>query len=280
MAPMGHVANLYAIEQKALPHENIAQPRDNEIIVEPIDAQPRKSQSEPQNNIVIFEFSDEVDDILQQYQTRQAFIRYDDFTRYNLSIAKAHSESALNKRPPIPSVILQPGYDGLGYDGHGYDRNEKNFHQCANLPLAIIIDIDNPMKNGLNNASIETPKSIANNLSDQLAKALTPLRDANIAIIWLSDQPKEEEEKAGAYLQNIGLADQRDLLAFKNNDNKQQRRQYIASRYCIISILGDEKPDFDELFAYLRNPDQFTALGPMFDKGWFIRTLPNFDYRE
>lgn len=238
------------------------------------DQQSTGDHSEPPDGTIIFPFSQELEDILQKYQTPKPITDYSSFTRHTLSIAHNHNDPDSDNQRDMHSVILRPGYDG----------NEKNFYQCIGLPLGIIVDMDQNSTNSIvTNAQtgddgtaepaplISSPDSLSS-----LSNTLMPLRDANISIIWLSNQNKESEDATAIYLQERGLADQRDLLAFKNGDSKQERRQYIASRYCIISILGDDKSDFDELFDYLRDPDQFVGLSNMFENGWFIRQLPDF----
>lgn len=219
---------------------------------------------EGNDGIIIIDAPQELDEILEKYQNLPKEYDYNAFQKYSLSQVQKYNDDDYNRQNIAQSALLKPGF-----------TKNADFHPCHNRAFAAIVDMDNdPESNEKRPIISEHPAH--KKLNIRLGNALMALRDANINIIWLSDKPKSQEKDYIAYLRAANLTDERDFLAFKNDDSKQERRQYIASRFCVISILGDRVSDFDILFKYLRNPDQFTALNKMFEKGWFIRNLPDF----
>ena len=64
----------------------------------------------------------------------------------------------------------------------------------------------------------------------------------------------------------------RDILLLMRypGDRKQTRREDLARRACLLAIAGDEREDFDELYAYLVNPEAALRLENLIGDGWFL----------
>lgn len=99
------------------------------------------------------------------------------------------------------------------------------------------------------------------------------LREAGIAIRWISDLPVEEAGRLRTALELSGL-DPRDediiSLRPENQARKQEHREYLAKTACITAIGGDERADFDERFRYLKNPAAGADLDKVIGDGWFL----------
>lgn len=106
-----------------------------------------------------------------------------------------------------------------------------------------------------------------------LAFGLEVLRDAGIEIAWLSDLPVNQSGAVRAALAKAGLDPRgQDIISLRRSeeDRKQQRRDNLAGLACIVAIVGDERPDFDERFKYLRSPEAGAGLEPLIGDGWFL----------
>jgi len=105
------------------------------------------------------------------------------------------------------------------------------------------------------------------------ALGLAVLRDAGVQIAWLSDLPVAQIGAVRTALEIAGL-DLRgqDIVSLRRDpeDRKQARKESLAATSCIIAIAGDAKPDFDERFQYLRNPEAGAALETAIGDGWFL----------
>lgn len=105
------------------------------------------------------------------------------------------------------------------------------------------------------------------------ALGLAVLREAGVKIAWLSDLPVAEIGAVRTALEIAGL-DLRgeDIVSLRRDpeDCKQARKESLAATSCIIAIAGDAKPDFDERFQYLRNPEAGAALETAIGDGWFL----------
>ena len=137
------------------------------------------------------------------------------------------------------------------------DVNKPRFTPCDDRPLAVMIDLDTP------GYDIAVPGGIAANLP--------ALRAADTSIIWISTQPESARAAITEQLKSID-PDGKDMLmlARGGDDRKQMQRFDGAAGHCIIAMAGDAKSDFDELFDYLRSPDDAVALETLWDNGWFI----------
>lgn len=106
-----------------------------------------------------------------------------------------------------------------------------------------------------------------------LALGLAVLREAGIVIAWLSDLSVNESGALRTALEQSGLDPRgEDIISLRSDgdDRKQVRKDNLAGITCIIAIAGDERPDFDERFKYLRNPEAGAELEPVIGDGWFL----------
>lgn len=229
-----------------LPHidENIIADSDKET----------DSANHNDNNIITIPHNDEVDAIFERYDRNKYGVNYDLFINYSLNIAKKY-----NAGKNIYSVILKSQYTG----------GKPDLKLCAGQSLAVIVDIDQDRKTAVG-------RSARLAQINSLSAALNAIRAENITIIWLSRARRDQSENILAQLNPLGIVDDKDFLSLhEQSERKQLQRQYIAATYCVISILGDTKADFDELFQYVRNPNQFIDLNALFGKGWFVQDIPN-----
>ena len=110
-----------------------------------------------------------------------------------------------------------------------------------------------------------------------LILGLGELRAQGIQVAWLSSAPAAYAGDLRMALRSSGLdALGRDplLLMRKPDDRKQTRRKEFAVETCLIAIAGDQRPDFDERYKYLRNPDDAAGLDVLIGNGWFLAPSP------
>jgi hypothetical protein len=161
----------------------------------------------------------------------------------------------------VQSVVLVPRVDIF----------KPETMACEGKPLAVVIDLDD--KNG--SGWIEAEALYRQN---GMVEVLRSLRAAEISVIWLSDQPVGASERVAAILEEAGFSQSESddflFLDRGGEDRKQVRRWDAARNYCIVAMAGDDRADFDELYAYLRDPDGAITLEPMFDNGWFLAPPP------
>ncbi len=106
-----------------------------------------------------------------------------------------------------------------------------------------------------------------------LALGLAVLREAGVEIAWLSDLPVNQSGMLRSALEQSGLDPRgEDIISLRRDgaDSKQQRKDNLAGITCIVAIAGDERPDFDERFKYLRSPAAGAELEPVIGDGWFL----------
>ncbi|MEO0057841.1 MAG: hypothetical protein RIT17_1314 [Pseudomonadota bacterium] len=106
-----------------------------------------------------------------------------------------------------------------------------------------------------------------------LALGLAVLREAGVEIAWLSDMPVIQSGAVRSALEQAGLDPRgEDIISLRRdeNDSKQQRKENLAGITCIVAIAGDERPDFDERYKYLRSPEAGAGLEPVIGDGWFL----------
>lgn len=109
-----------------------------------------------------------------------------------------------------------------------------------------------------------------------LADKLDVLRRAGVLVMWISRQDPNRVSDIADALFHSGLDPTgRDpiLLTLGDGDRKQTLREQAAQTACIVAIAGDERPDFDELFGYLRDPTMATNFDLLLGAGWFL--VPN-----
>jgi hypothetical protein len=110
-----------------------------------------------------------------------------------------------------------------------------------------------------------------------VATGLTRLRNAGIVVLWISQLSADRAGDVSQALRRSGLdpkGEDQLLLIRGPRDRKQLLRADANDDVCIIAMAGDGRGDFDELFDYLRHPEQAAGLDAMLDKGWFIVPPP------
>ena len=136
---------------------------------------------------------------------------------------------------------------------------------CSILPPAVLVDLD-PGK-----AAYDPGAALP--FDRRLSNTLAALRAQDVTVFWLSGASAAQ---AGAIRRNLrtqGLDSfgRDELLVMRYpDDTKQLRRREIGETHCLVAILGDERSDFDELYAYLRDPAAATALDPLLGSRWFL----------
>jgi hypothetical protein len=106
-----------------------------------------------------------------------------------------------------------------------------------------------------------------------LALGLALLRNAGVEIAWLTDLPVSQSGTLRTALEQSGLDPRgQDIISLRRDpgDTKAKRRDNLAGITCIIAIAGDERPDFDDRFKYLRNPEAGAGIEPLIGDGWFL----------
>lgn len=113
--------------------------------------------------------------------------------------------------------------------------------------------------------------------SPALASRLALLRRAGVAVAWVSQNLIVRDNDIRVALFRSGLDPQGGdevLLMRTTDERKQERVDNFAQDHCIIAIAGDDRSDFHELFAYLRNPADAAPLEPLVGEGWFLIPTP------
>jgi len=188
----------------------------------------------------------------------------DDSPYANFAAHAVKQSARLAEGEAVQSVVLIPRVDIF----------EPETMACEGRPLAVVIDLDG--KDGRDWIEAETLYR-----QNGLIEALLSLRAAEISVIWLSDQPVAASRRVAAILEEAGFAQSESddfLFLDRGGDDRKQVRLWDAARsYCIVAMAGDDRKDFDELYAYLRDPDAAVMLEPMFDNGWFMTPPPLVD---
>lgn len=138
--------------------------------------------------------------------------------------------------------------------------------ECSAKPPAILIDLDPAPGDTI----IEGEPS-------GFGPLLQLLRDAGIAIAWISERTPAMLEEDVAALRRGSIPAFRDediQLPAWSGPAKQDRRLALAASHCVIAIAGDRRGDFDILFDYLRDPDYAIRLEAWMDRGWFLLPHP------
>ncbi|MEO0908528.1 MAG: hypothetical protein AAFY07_13485, partial [Pseudomonadota bacterium] len=140
---------------------------------------------------------------------------------------------------------------------------------CRALQPVVVIDLD-PQGGLFDPTQGSRPPS-------GLGAGLAQLRSSGVKIAWLSGNPASaEEDIRGALMQSTLDLFGNDLvlLISQPDQRKQTLREDLALTYCVVAIAGDEREDFDELYGYLRNPNDAQPLDVLYGEGWFIIPQP------
>ncbi|WP_374406798.1 hypothetical protein [Pelagerythrobacter sp.] len=136
--------------------------------------------------------------------------------------------------------------------------------ECAILPPAVVIDLD-PRGATLDIAALAA--------DPVLARGLAALRLQGVEVNWISNASAGQAGALRTRLRETGLdPEARDalLLMRRATDRKQLRRKELSQTHCVVAIAGDERPDFDELFGYLKDPSAAADLEPLVGDRWFL----------
>lgn len=139
---------------------------------------------------------------------------------------------------------------------------------CANSLNAVLIDLD-PEDGLFPLGSIGK----ANPASTNLTRALSLLRDENIAIYWMTDHSAASAGKIRQFLRESALDTLgTDPLLVKRftGERKQARRRSLGQTHCLLAIAGGQMSDFDELYKFLVNKPAAEDLDAMLGNGWFL----------
>lgn len=172
------------------------------------------------------------------------------FVRYTQAAARQAAGGA-----ELPSAILA---DPVALDG-------KRRRCSAGEQLIAVIDLDPA-------GGIFAPPANPGKLPS-LALGLAVLREARVEIAWLSDLSTDQSGSLRTALEQSGLDPRgQDIISLRRDegDSKDQRRANLAGITCIVAIAGDERPDFDLRFKYLRNPEAGAGIEPLIGDGWFL----------
>jgi hypothetical protein len=175
----------------------------------------------------------------------------------------SYAVAALGKAEPGKPLLSALLKDPVALDGQR--------QLClAGQQAAVVIDLD--PAGGLFAAPANPT------IKPEHASALASLRDAGITIAWISDNPITQTGAIRTALEQSGMDPRgEDILVLRSDgeDRKQVLRNSLANNACILAIAGDERPDFDERFRYLRNPAAGAGLEVLIGDGWFL-TRPIF----
>lgn len=136
---------------------------------------------------------------------------------------------------------------------------------CPPGPPAILVDLDPaggvlPSEPELGNDGV-------------LAQGLATLRKSGVEVAWISGRSAAEAGALREALASSSLDPEGSdtlLLMRYPGDRKQTRREEFAKTNCLVAIAGDEREDFDELYAYLVNPEAALGLELLIGDGWFL----------
>lgn len=136
----------------------------------------------------------------------------------------------------------------------------------ADQASVVVIDLDPA------GAPFAAPASVA--ALPEHAAALAAMREAGITIAWISRSAIIQTGAIRSALDTAGLDPRGQdvlMLATSPEDRKQALLEGLAGNACILAIAGDERPDFDERFRYLRNPAAGARLETLIGEGpWFL----------
>ena len=141
--------------------------------------------------------------------------------------------------------------------------------QCDGKIPAVVVDLDSGPQAFVPGAA-HAPSRV---LIDGLAR----MREAGMAVVWITALPAGEVTAVAEALKSSGLDPAGSdplLLVRSGGDRKQALREDAARDVCVIAIAGDRKSDFDELFDYLRDQSSGQSLDYLLGAGWFILPPP------
>ncbi|WP_379548819.1 hypothetical protein ACFCW2_06530 [Qipengyuania sp. DSG2-2] len=179
---------------------------------------------------------------------------YDPFFGYVLSQV---SQDPLSGEERQSALLSNPG------------KLDADTLPCGFRPPAVMIDID--PADGL------VPLTGEPSLNAPLARVVSALRARGVTIFWVTGRTADHagEVRTRLILSDLDPAAEDRLIVMRYpQDRKQTRRRAFADEHCIVALLGDEKSDFDELYDYLRTPDDAVTLERLVGNRWFLAPTP------
>ncbi|GGD63215.1 hypothetical protein GRI62_12755 [Erythrobacter arachoides] len=140
---------------------------------------------------------------------------------------------------------------------------------CQQEVPAVLLDLD--PAGGL------MPTAMGAAPNPALVAVLDDLRRRNVAIAWMTDREPTEAGRIRELLLSTGLDPTgRDPLFVQRypGETKQARRRALLETHCPIAIAGDERTDFDDLYAFLLDQSAAGPLEAMLGSGWFLIPAP------
>ena len=140
---------------------------------------------------------------------------------------------------------------------------------CTALDPVVLIDLD---PKGALFSTDQAPRPPSG-----LGAGLAQLRASGVKIAWISGNPATAEDDIRDALMQSTLdlfGNDMVLLIRQPDQRKQTLREELAQTHCVIAIAGDEREDFDELYAYLLDSGDARSLEVLYGQGWFIIPQP------
>ncbi|MBL8650542.1 MAG: acid phosphatase [Sphingopyxis sp.] len=171
---------------------------------------------------------------------------------------------------------------------------------CGDKPLAVVFDVDETL---IQNLGFEA-RAATGEAYDQArwsrweqsgdkavaampgaVHAVDDLRKLGVTVVFNSNRSSANAAGTVAAIKAAGLGEARhgETLFLKGDDSlgsaKDGRRAIIASRFCVVAMVGDQLGDFSDLFAAVKPVAErrdlaiHSSAAGKWGKGWFI--VPN-----
>ncbi len=104
---------------------------------------------------------------------------------------------------------------------------------------------------------------------------VSTLRQEGVGIWWVS--AAQDSGRLAAKLAAAGLdpsGQDRIATGAGTSVGKQQLRAELADANCVLAVVGDQRSDADEAYAYLRDPDTPLPTDNLWGDGWFLLPAP------
>ena len=202
---------------------------------------------------------------------------------------------AAARRRPKDSVILA---DGASMDAPA-------FVPCGKKPLAVVLDVDETV---IQNLGYEYALAKSGKESDGAAlnrwqkeprtevkampgavEALNAVRARGVTVIYNTNRDDEDAAATAATIVNAGLPAGiiRESLFHRGDadgqSGKDGRRTYIAQRFCVVAMAGDQLGDFSDHFNRrgigVQERRAMAGSGPiagLWGNGWFLLSNPAY----
>jgi 5'-nucleotidase (lipoprotein e(P4) family) len=202
---------------------------------------------------------------------------------------------AAARRRPKDSVILA---DGASMDAPA-------FVPCGKKPLAVVLDVDETV---IQNLGYEYALAKSGKESDGAAlkrwqrdartevkampgavEALNAVKAKGVTVIYNTNRDDEDAAATAATIVNAGLPSGviRESLFHRGDadgqSGKDGRRTYIAQRFCVVAMAGDQLGDFSDHFNLrgigVQERRQLAgsgAIANLWGNGWFLLSNPAY----